>query len=386
MNDQAWLWARRGLIATGLTLLAWTCFKCFASPENASTDGWPHLADCIKSPGRVAPARFESAFNAFRDECREGKACTAAPIGIGHVAASLRRYPKSVSEDEAKAHGWLLHPTHAEDVNALMEQAFSIKNLAGIEIDAHALPDTNPDDCDSIDDECAFILHDDPPWSVVNGADSPGKRYLERNTLTKVLRHFAKRHAGAGRRVFLELKEPVDCTGLLREGKCRARMATIARQVLAVDAVQSLQRGLDFVSFSRDALDAVHEALAGTSLDGRVGYQFIAGVSCKSLGLSCMLALTSHGVGLLGAEDREWLSDSAWLSGVWFSPRCFDDAATTLSAINVIRRQEGRPALHVGVSAYQQEQSDVLDWLHGNYNEAVAGLPVIDSFIFDIDH
>lgn len=74
-----------------------------------------------------------------------------------------------------------------------------------------------------------------------------------------------------------------------------------------------------------------------------------------------------------------------WLSGVWFSPRCYENAAESLAAINQKRAAAGRPALKVGVSTYQQKEHATHDWLREHYDEATPGLPVLDSFIFDIE-
>jgi hypothetical protein len=269
-----------------------------------------------------------------------------------------------------------------------MDQAFSELGLDGIEIDAHAAPSSKPEDCATLDRPCAFVVHDDPNWKVRSGSDSGGKHYLDNNTLVNVLRHFADHHAGLGRHLFLELKQPEDCHNAELDigGKCAARMQSIVRQVAAVDAAQGLADRLHFVSFSRYALNAAHDESARTPLNGRVGFQFIAGVSHDDFKTTCAVAaLLSRPVDRVTQDDLDWLAAVPWLSGVWFSPRCYADAAEALSAINETRTTNNLPALQVGISTYQDVESNVREWLLREYGHPRPGLPHVHSFIVDID-
>ena len=374
------------LLASGA--VAWSaCCPCRVAPEEVPADWQAISTDGLKSPGRIRPADYTATFQRLIEACQQGATCSAKPRGVGHVAGSLRRYPMAVRSSGAHAHGWGRHTTCAENVNTLMDRAFSELHLDGIEIDTHSTPGRDPADC-SLDRPCASVVHDEPRWDVASGPDSAGKKYLTDNSLVKVLGHFAERYATQGRHLFLELKEPKGCSNadLGKAGKCASRIHGIVRDVAAVHAVSSLADRLDFISFSRHALDSAHEASLQTALNGHVGFQFIAGVSADKSNVLCrVVALTSQPVDEITRGDLNWLAQEGWISGVWFSPFCYPDAAQALAAINRERAMARLAPLQVGISTYQERESDILGWLKMQYREPSSDLAVIASFIVDID-
>ncbi len=390
--DRVWKWVRCGvpmLALLGSASSVTSCYRCCeVLPKGASPDYAPTLFDDMSSPGRRTPDGFAEAWPRYVAACQSAGACPQEPESVGHVAASLRRYPMKVRPLGATGKGWSRHTPCAEEVTELMDKAFSPPlDLDGIEIDAHARFESQPDQCSTVEDQCAFVLHDDLPRTIFDLPNSDGAQYLERNSLVNVLQHFGEHYAAEGRKVYLELKQPVDCWagGVSPGGACARRIESVVRQAAAVNEQGQLHEGLQFVSFSRAVLETARSEASKTNLDGHVGYYLITGVGAKSNGSACQLvAGMSRPVDRVRDADRDWMTNTEWLTGIWLSPRCYREGVDELVQINLARADAGKPALDIGVSTYQQSEDSLLHWV-GQRMKPGPGVPRLQSYIFDID-
>lgn len=243
---------------------------------------------------------------------------------IGHAAASFRHYPMNIDKSLSVVGNY---DTKAIDVTKLIDVAFYSDDIDSIEIDAYVAKPSHLLCKNQDKKNCSFIMHDAPAWEDINNSTtSEAFKYMQRNTLLKVLTHFVKQdYHLKNKRLYLEIKS---CPLLNQENNtsCTAvasnRIADDIKDIIDKNYLgQGRKNWLTIVSFSPTALSTVYNKL-GKNLQEKVNYALIAGFDKKGLyGIKESLAQCKGPVPQFSKNIEDFVLTSPWIDRVWFSTK-----------------------------------------------------------------
>ncbi|MBK9262575.1 MAG: hypothetical protein IPM54_22570 [Polyangiaceae bacterium] len=356
----------------------------------------------FESPGRLHSAELPDTLTRSEKEMNEVLAAVGqkpAPtlLRVGHVLGAYREYAMVVDETGGRSHERMVDGrrwTRADHAVRLMKRSFHGYGLNSVELDVHVAPSglTNikPDE--------VVVVHNQPVWKTVD-ASPVARAFLSHNTLRSVLDAFLEtRRSNAEVKLYIEVKAPKECEAFDKEppAECR-RIGTGVAKVMRTTPEDS-RASLAFISFWPQMLRVVHDAIDAQGSNADVhDYVLIVGPSDPAAAFLVSLFGASKGkVPPFDDAKKKWLETTAWMDGVWASPRASKSVGSDVAKINRARQRTGTTCLRVGMSTYQGSAGSFESHLRRAWNVPENELPtcgiggtkapaVIESLIYDID-
>ena len=347
------------------------------------------LPASMESPGRLEVAAVPGGYASFDRLCREDDALLSCrpdgPEHIGHVFGSYQEYAMRLTSKGARPRK---HRDRLDAAVDLMKIGFEELHLDAVEFDVHANPATG----------AVVILHNRPRWNRVSSWPQ-ALRFTEdpRNTLRGLLDAFLRSYAGSGKHLYIELKTPNPCKspGSCADGSCtRTAMHIAAAFEERAEALAAVAAQLTFVSFSAEALEAMHGSLSETLRQDR-GFVLILGPS-SGFAAGAASVLKGCCIPKFAGDETAWLKTTPWATGVWYSPRAIRDLAHRMAEINKERLSLGASCLSVGIATQTEKPAEFEEVVRESWEQLERPLPpcgdggepaaaLIQSFIFDVD-
>lgn len=243
---------------------------------------------------------------------------------IGHASASFRHYPMNIDKSLSVVGNY---DTKAIDVSKLIDVAFYSDDIDSIEIDVYVAEPSHLLCKNQDKKNCSFIMHDTPAWEDINNSTtSEAFKYMQRNTLLKVLTHFVKQdYHLKNKRLYLEIKT---CQQPNHENNSSCT-ADASKRI--IDDIQDIieknylgkgkENWLTIVSFSPIALSTAYKTLDKNSQE-KVDYALIAGYDKKGFcGIKESLAQCKGPVPQFNENIEKFVLSNTWIDRVWFSTK-----------------------------------------------------------------
>ncbi len=335
----------------------------------------------MESPGRLKTSEVSEGFKKY-DDIFSGEKPVLYCEGkrherVGHVLGAYQEYPMKATRRGIKTRKY----NHlAGNAVGMMKNAFDNLDLDAVELDVHVNTQKH-------EDENLYILHYEPDWDTLKQSQDSVKFLSdERNTFRGLLREFFPTYSAQGKRLYVELKAPADCR--MNGGPSTPLCKLIAKK-LASDLekhrnyIQSGNRPIAFISFSTQLLDTVHDNLP-KELRSNIDFILILSPSSR---FKAWIASRRGWVPTFGEAAKHWMTDRAWLTGVWYSPRATNGFPDLISEINLARVSSGHRRLSVGVSAYLQGSNNFIKGMRANWSHPrkIDAPALVQTIIYDID-
>jgi len=256
---------------------------------------------------------------------------------VFHQAGSFQEYAKNVNKHDFKYGSCR---SSIKDVAVLMDRSFEQLGADGIEIDAQTIhgSQTNTN---------VYIVHDKIDEEKLS---KNANKYLENNTLTKVLSHFIQKQyykpqndSPLGKYLFIELKVPKQRLHL-NHSPLNAKQKQYIEQIIDelqntiesdtgnTDMSTAIRRHIGFASFNLYALEYANNFSMRKQQDG-YSFYFIAGTNRGLIGFLANVFF-SRDINYLDTKLSQRLISHKWLNGIWFDPAGISRIAETFNNIN----------------------------------------------------
>ncbi|MBF0430428.1 MAG: hypothetical protein HQK83_04065 [Fibrobacteria bacterium] len=247
---------------------------------------------------------------------------------IGHQLGDFRHYPLNCNK-----------LSHCYDIRQMMDTAFNIFNLTGIELDVQLRYDG-----------VICVMHDELPEQTAPIAEP----YTSNNTLEGALLHLFEQETFQDKTMYIEIKCSHHSRLNDKEKKTINSLSTLIHNLANSNKTQKchLKKQVKFISFNLSALNYLNTCSAHFPLDTI----YIAVTDTWLLQLLHLLpGRFMESYGLFNGTMMNKLVTNTTLTGIWFDPLGIKNFAQKFNRINEEREKHTPPLppLDIGISTYK---------------------------------